>query len=278
MPDHSRSDRISRFALSLRVTTIVSVIAIVVGAILTALGGSLPVLSTGHPILAAGLLLIVVWSAWSAGWVFRHLQQVGETAAKLALAEERLRTAQDLQDVFARTLSKISVKSGLAAELSHRGHQQRAIDEMHQVREMASTAAAEVRRVVRGERRAGWADEVDGARTLLASAGIQCAIAGDEVPQRYAGTFAWVLREGVANALRYSRATQVSITTAVETDEVALSWANDGASGPAELSGGHGLLAMAERLRELGGVLEHEQDGDWFLLTASIPVPQEVPA
>ncbi|MDO5500203.1 MAG: histidine kinase, partial [Propionibacteriaceae bacterium] len=141
------------------------------------------------------------------------------------------------------------------------------------------TAGAEVRRVVRGEREASWADEVEGARALLSSAGIRCVIAGEDVPEDYAATLAWVIREGVTNVLRHSRATQVSITTAVEPDEVALTLTNDGASGPSIAeSTGTGLRSMTERLHAVGGTLESENDGDWFLLTATIPVPQEAPA
>lgn len=151
---------------------------------------------------------------------------------------------------------------------------------MGQIRQIANTAGAEVRRVVRGERRASWADEVEGASALLASAGIRCVVAGEDVPEEYAETLAWVIREGITNVLRHSRATQVSITTAVETDEIALTLTNDGAHGvgAASASTGTGLAAMAERLRGVRGTLEHQQDGDWFLLTASIPVSQEVPA
>lgn len=229
------------------------------------------------------LFLFLIWTAWSASWMLRvlkELQRAHETEAQLTLAEERLRISRDLHDVFGRTLATISVKSELASELSRRGHHDRAADEMAQIRQIANTAGAEVRRVVRGERRASWADEVEGARALLVSAGIRCVIAGEDVPEEYAETLAWVIREGVTNVLRHSRATQVSITTAVEPDEVALTLTSDGAgaAGPASQSTGTGLASMQERLRSVGGELEYQRDGDWFLLTASIPVPQEVSA
>ncbi|WP_432560527.1 sensor histidine kinase [Granulicoccus sp. GXG6511] len=260
---------------TIRTAAVVSLAAVVVGGVVTFLG--IP-----QTIAALILLLVFIWSAWSSGWmlrVLRQLQEANETAAELSVAEERLRISRDLHDVFGRTLATISVKAELAAELSRRGHHERAADEMAQVRQIANTAGAEVRRVVRGERRAGWADEIEGARALLSSAGIRCVIAGEEIPERYAETLAWVIREGVTNVLRHSRATQVSITTAVEADEVALTLTNDGASGPSNAaSTGTGIASMTQRLQEVGGSLEHELDGDWFLLTASIPVSQEVPA
>lgn len=226
---------------------------------------------------------LIIWTAWSMGWmlrVLRELQRASEVQAQLKVAEERLRISRDLHDVFGRTLATISVKSELAAELARRGLHERAADEMGQIRRIANTAGAEVRRVVRGERRASWADEVEGARALLGSASIRCVVAGEDVPAEYADTLAWVIREGVTNVLRHSRASQVSITTAVEPDEIAVTLTNDGAheTGVATESTGTGLATMADRLRGVGGTLEHQQDGDWFLLTASIPTPQEVPA
>lgn len=248
-------------------------------------GVSLPLSLLASPIMLVGcfLSLLVIWTAWSMGWmlrVLRELQRAHEVQAQLGVAEERLRISRDLHDVFGRTLATISVKSELAAELARRGQHDRAADEMGQIRQIANTAGAEVRRVVRGERRATWADEVEGARALLGSAGIRCVVAGEDVPEEYAETLAWVIREGVTNVLRHSRATQVSITTAVEPDEVALTITNDGAryEGAAAESTGTGLTVMADRLATAGGTLEYHQDGDWFLLTASIPVPQEVRA
>lgn len=236
-----------------------------------------------HEVFELVLFWIVVWTAWTLGWMLRvlkEIQRANEMQKQLSVAEERLRISRDLHDVFGRTLATISVKSELASELARRGHHDRAADEMAQIRRIANTAGAEVRRVVRGEQRASWADEVEGARALLASAGIRCVIAGEEVPDEYAEVLAWVIREGVTNVLRHSRASQVSITTAVEPDEIALTVTNDGAGTPgsASASTGTGLRSMTERLSTVGGVLEHQRDGDWFWLTASIPVTQETPS
>ncbi|MDO5500202.1 MAG: histidine kinase dimerization/phosphoacceptor domain-containing protein, partial [Propionibacteriaceae bacterium] len=113
-------------SLTFRTTAIVTGAAIVVGAAIAA-SGAVEVL------IAVLLFAFVVWTAWSSGWmlsVLRQLQQAHDTAAQLSVAEERLRISRDLHDVFGRTLATISVKSELAAELSRRGHHDRAADEM----------------------------------------------------------------------------------------------------------------------------------------------------
>ncbi|MGJ3508690.1 sensor histidine kinase [Enemella sp. A6] len=261
--------------LSARTITVISAVAIILVAGLTVFG-------FGQWILGLIVFLFMLWAGWSSGWmlgVLGQLQQAHETEAQLVLAEERLRISRDLHDVFGRTLATISVKSELASELARRGHHEQAADEMAQIRRISNSAGAEVRRVVSGERVAGWDDELTGARALLTSAGIECVITGDEMPRAWAPTLAWVIREGVTNILRHSRATQVTITTSVADDEVALTLTNDGASAPStSTSTGTGLDSMRARLAEIGGTLEAERDGDWFVLTASIPLNQEVRA
>ncbi|KAB1660323.1 two-component sensor histidine kinase [Pseudoclavibacter chungangensis] len=235
--------------------------------------------SAGDAILVALFVWFLSWMAWLTVWMLRvmyELQDAHEVRADLALAEERLRISRDLHDVFGRTLATIAVKSELASELSRRGKQERAGVEMAEVRRLAETAGTEVRRVVRGELRPSWAEELEGARALLDSAGIRCIVSGDDVPPVVAETLAWVVREGVTNILRHSEASTVTIATAAEAHEIVLTLANDGAGAREGGEGGSGIDAMSERLRAMGGALEVRRDGDWFLLEATAPTHTEV--
>jgi two-component system sensor histidine kinase DesK len=244
---------------------------------------------TDLTLVVTGVLLIsfLLWTYWSSGWllrVLRELQEAHEDRAALALANERLRISRDLHDVFGRTLATIAVKSELASELVRRGGGEQAADEIAAVRRLAQEAGSEVRRVVRGEVRVTWDGEVSGARSLLGSAGIRCTVVGDPVPEECAEGLAWVVREGVTNVLHHSVATQVTLATATEDGQVLLTIANDGAGGTAGVvpdgpdasrsDGGTGLRAMSERIRVLGGRITTSRDGDWFLLEATIPLPE----
>jgi two-component system sensor histidine kinase DesK len=235
-------------------------------------------------VLLVGALMIsaVLWLCWSSAWMLRvllELQAAHEDRAALALANERLRISRDLHDVFGRTLAAIAVKSSLASELVRRGHGERAATEISAIRGLAEEAGTEVRRVVRGELRTTWEDEVSGARSLLRSAGIRCTVTGDPVPERCAEPLAWVVREGVTNLLRHASATQVTLATANEDGEVHLTVANDGAGPPRSARDGEGtgLRALSERLHALGGHVTARRDGDWFLLDAVLPLPKDAP-
>ncbi|WP_150251237.1 sensor histidine kinase [Nocardiopsis deserti] len=235
-------------------------------------------------LLLTGAMMIsaVLWLCWSSAWMLRvllELQAAHEDRAALALANERLRISRDLHDVFGRTLATIAVKSSLASELVLRDHGERAATEITAIRRLAEEAGTEVRRVVRGELRTTWDDELSGARSLLRSAGIRCTVTGDPVPQQCAEALAWVVREGVTNLLRHASATQITIATANEDAEVHLTIANDGAGPPysAQDGEGTGLHAMSERLHALGGRVTARRDGDWFLLDAALPLPKDAP-
>jgi two-component system sensor histidine kinase DesK len=241
------------------------------------------------PALVAGLVVIssALWACWSNAWLLRvllELQAAHEDRAALTVAEERLRISRDLHDVLGRTLATIAVKSSLAAELVDRGGAERAAQEIAGIRRIAEEAGNEMRRVVRGEHRTTWDDEVTGARSLLESAGIRCAVAGDPMPAGCAEALAWVVREAVTNVLRHSAATRVTLTTTHEDGEVLLTVTNDGVTndgvtaGQSAAGAGTGLNSLAKRISALGGHVTGRRDGSWFLLDAAVPARQEEPA
>jgi two-component system, NarL family, sensor histidine kinase DesK len=216
--------------------------------------------------LLAGWALVlissVLWACWSNAWLLRvllELQAAHEDRAALTVAEERLRISRDLHDVLGRTLTTIAVKSSLAAELVDRGGAERAAQEIAGIRRIAEEAGNEMRRVVRGEHRTTWDDEVTGARSLLESAGIRCAVTGDPVPAGCAEALAWVVREAVTNVLRHSAATQVTLATTHEDGEVLLTVTNDGVTndrvtgGQCAAGAGSGLNSLSKRISALGG-------------------------
>ena len=64
--------------------------------------------------------------------------------------------------------------------------------------------------------------------------------------------FGWVVREGVTNVVRHSRAHRVWVAVSPTTVEVL----DDGSGCPGALGSGHGLEGLRERLAAVGGRLE----------------------
>ncbi|MFF8292797.1 sensor histidine kinase [Streptomyces sp. NPDC016309] len=206
-------------------------------------------------VLVAGVFLAAT-SGFS-GWLLRavwELDAARELQARLAVAEERLRFGRDLHDVMGRNLSVIALKSELAVQLARRGRAEAAVEQMAEVQRLAQESQREVRDVVRGYREADLHTELEGARAVLAAAGIACAVdvagpedaAGPALPARVQSALAWVVREGTTNVLRHGDARRCSVSVSVsvpvgaEEGCAVLVVENDGADGDAGAGSGPG--------------------------------------
>ena len=174
-----------------------------------------------------------------------ELERARNAQAALAVAEERLRFSRDVHDVLGRRLSTIAVQAELAATLAERGDE-RAAERMLEVRAVAHEALREARELARGYRATDLAQELEGARSLLRSAGISVRLAVEGLPAAWQEAAGWVVREAVTNVLRHSRASQVTIEypTAARRDQRR--------SHRRRVAGGSGLAGLRERLAPLG--------------------------
>jgi two-component system sensor histidine kinase DesK len=217
------------------------------------------------------------FSAWMIGVVW-ELDRGRAAAARLAVAEERLRFSRDLHDVLGRNLSVIAVKSELAGRLAERG-EEGAAAEMLEVRRGAHDSLREVRDVVRGYRTADLEAELAGARSVLRSAGVECRVTGDgaRLPEEVQTALGWVVREATTNVIRHSDATTCTIGLDVrsggDTSTAVLRMENDRARPAGPGGTGSGLTGLSERLAGVGGWLTAERRrGDRFVVEASVPV------
>ena len=207
-----------------------------------------------------------------------ELRAAREEVARLAVSEERLRFARDLHDLLGHSLSLIALKSELAGRLLPDAPE-KAVGEVQDIEDTAREALREVREAVAGYRRPTLATELEGAREMLAAAGIGCRIEnidGNLSPQADT-VLAWTVREGVTNVIRHSRADHCEIRVAREGAEARAEVVDDG-PGPllAASNGwspdGSGLRGLAERVEEVGGRFEYgprEEGG--YLLGVGLP-------
>ncbi|WP_167736440.1 histidine kinase [Nocardioides sp. 1609] len=219
-------------------------------------------------VLAAFLVFAVRASLWVLD-VVTELDDARHAVAQLAVAEERLRFSRDVHDVLGRRLSTIAVQAELAATLAARGD--RSAEKMLEVRAVAHEALAEARELARGYRPTDLTTELEGARSLLRSAGIDVDLDVDVVPRAWHEAAGWVVRESVTNVLRHSSATLVRIEFA--DDELRVS--NDGVRADAASGGGAGLDGLRERLTPLGATLTTTATpGSW---TVAVHLPGSGP-
>ena len=182
-----------------------------------------------------------------------ELRKARDEIAALAVAEERHRLGRDLHDILGHSLTTITVKAGLARRvLESSGDVQRAQDEIREVEELARQALGDVRATVSGYRQVSLSAEVVGARAALRAAGVQPDLphAVDNVRPELQEVFGYVVREGVTNVLRHSRATRCE----VRLGDTWLEMRDDG-RGAGDTPEGSGLTGLAERLGQVGGKL-----------------------
>ncbi|GAB3274476.1 sensor histidine kinase [Parasphingorhabdus pacifica] len=182
--------------------------------------------------------------------------------AQMAVAQERLRIARDLHDLLGYSLSAITLKS----ELTHRlvtKHPARARAELQEILDISRRTLVDVRSVASGYRELSLDDECRSAHSVLTAADVDVRMDVDysDLPVRVSTVLATVLREGITNVLRHSKAERCEITLFQDEDEVHIEIRNDGvaasAGAPAE-SSGTGLDNLAARVHELGGRISAE--------------------
>ena len=241
------------------------------------------------PVVFVGTVgAIVVAFTWSAA-NSQQLRLAREAMARTAaVGEERLRIARDLHDLLGHNLSLIALKSELAQRLLAIAPD-RAAAEIADIERVARTALYEVREAVASYRQPTLATELQGAREMLAAAGISYRIEGEEeatdaLPSEIESTLSWAVREGVTNVIRHSGARQCGIRFTREPTGVCIAISDDGSRSAipidANASGasGNGLRGLAERVATLGGRVEAGPQGNaedaGFRLAVWVPAPR----
>jgi two-component system sensor histidine kinase DesK len=244
------------------------VVAVAVGAVT---GGSPFV----HGLIAASVGGTVIGTVLLPFWLWNLLVQARagrDAQARLAVTEERLRFARDVHDLLGHRLAVIALKAELAARLSG-VDPDRAAREAAEVRNLSTSALAEVREAVHGYRVVDLGDQLLAVESVLRDAGIRCTVRRPAVdlPAESATQLALALREGCTNVLRHSTAGWCTIEVSQDTEEVRMTITNDGAGTAVADRLSFGLRGAAERLAGLGGTLRTERQGDVFTLDVTVP-------
>ena len=200
-----------------------------------------------------------------------ELRRTQQELARTVVERERLRFATDLHDLLGHTLSLVVVKAEVVRRLAPTDPQ-RAAAEAADIERIGRTALTEVREAVTGYREHDLGRELDRARTILTGVGITVTVrrSPDPPAAEASGAFGWVLREGVTNVLRHSRASRCDITVGSDAGGSVLTVRDDGVGGRPEP--GNGLRGLTERLEQVGGTLRvTPAGGGGLILTARVP-------
>jgi signal transduction histidine kinase len=214
-----------------------------------------------------------------------RLEAAREQEARAAVAAERARVARELHDVVAHAVSVVVVQSQAGQRLVG-VDDERARKTLEAIEETARTALNEMRRLLgmlRETEDVSLAPQpglaaLDSLAAQMREAGLPVSVevVGEPVqlPPGAELSAYRVVQEGLTNALKHARATQVSVRIRYRGDDVEIEIEDDGIGGGASADGGgHGLLGMRERVALYGGDLEggRRPEGGW-LLRARLPL------
>ena len=233
---------------------------------------------TAYYVVSTMLLGLVMFGMASLVRLVDAVHQARSELARMAVTQERLRFARDLHDLLGYSLSSITLKTELAYRLVDT-NPGRARDELASVLEVSRQALADVR-VVASSYRSGLrlSDEAEMVRSMLVAADVDARveICCGNLSHQLDMVLATVLREGVTNVLRHSKAQSCLISCRTANGAVVLELVNDGVpeqpDEPTEYSGS-GLGNLAVRLAAVGGTLTAEAGPEgWFRLIAHAPL------
>lgn len=215
----------------------------------------------------------------------RRLRRERELLAERERLRERLRIARDMHDSLGRRLSLVSVQAA-ALEVADlppgrreavrqlAGAARGAMDELH---ELVGALRGTEETAVPGPGAEGIAEVVAEFR----AAGVPVALRRGGEPRPLspaAGEAVYrVVEEGLTNAAKHAPGSPVAVRVTWEPDALLVCVDNpvaEGRRGPGEdggAAGGHGLRGLEERMRQVGGFVDHKLSDEGFRLVAMVP-------
>ena len=208
-----------------------------------------------------------------------EVQSTRAEIARMAVLRERLRFARDLHDLLGYSLSAITLKIELTHRLMEKSPQE-ASDQLLEILEISRLALSDARTVATGYRELSLEEECRSAVSVLSAADISVQLDSEhtDLPVQVSTVLATVLREGVTNLLRHSKAKHCEITIRQTQDHARIEIVNDDVQlspKPQAESGRSGLHNLSVRAAEVGGSVTVEQEPNMFRLRVEVPLRAE---
>lgn len=247
---------------------------------------------------------LVFVAAWVAGFALRErnlqaelavdraerAERARETAARLAVAEERARMARELHDVVAHSMSVMVLQVGAVRHHLPPSADREALGNVEQA---GRKALAEMRRLLGALRggddalelapHPGLADlETLAGDVRAAGLDVHLHVLGDPevLPPALDLSAYRIVQEGLTNSLRHARARRADVTVDHAPGEVRIEVRDDGlgaaprADAPVD-GEGHGLIGIGERVKLYGGDMStFTSPAGGFVLRASLPLEE----
>ena len=215
-------------------------------------------------------------------------EQARAEEARHAVADERLRIAQELHDVLGHSLGVIALQAGVGAHVIDVDPAE-AKASLEAISQTSRSSLAEVRRIlgalrtdsgVTGYHPPLGLDALDTLTAELTEAGLPVTVqvrgTPHDVPPALELTAYRVVQEALTNVLRHAGpAARADVSVRYDDRQVTIQVDDDGHMAPAPVTSprtGHGQLGMRERVAVWGGTLQvGPRPGGGYRVTATLP-------
>jgi signal transduction histidine kinase len=212
------------------------------------------------------------------------LERERDEEARRAVADERLRIAQELHDVVAHSMGVIAVQAGVGAHVID-SEPAEAKKSLEAISTTSRATLTEIRRML-GVLREDSGAEYQPAPDLAAlprlvesvrAAGLDVAMnvegASADVPPGVSFTAYRIVQEALTNVLKHAGPARATVLVGYEPGAVRLEVSDDGRGvNGRSPDGGHGLVGMRERVAVYGGTLTAApKPGGGFRVAATLP-------
>lgn len=223
------------------------------------------------PIFYTALLPIMTVSTLWWWDVLNTLDRARASEARLAATQERLRVATDVHDLQGHHLQVIALQLELAERLMP-VDVDAGMEQLRAARASVDDARQGTRDLATRFRSVPLGDELANARDLLTAAGLEVeARIAPDAASAPASALGPVIRETTSNALRHGGGARARLSLARDGSDWRYTIANDRVEGGGSDAGGSGLDGIRRRLAEVGGALDVHDDGEEFVVTATVP-------
>jgi signal transduction histidine kinase len=253
----------------------------------------------GHTVAMMIFIPLEFAIAWVAGFALRErvaqaeaaevraaqAERERDAAARIAVAEERVRIARELHDIVAHAVSVMVLQVGA---VRHKLPETLAEDSdaLRNVEQAGRTALAEMRGLLAAMRGDGDEAEfspqpgLDGLDSLLEEIGraglpVRLHLDGEPValPRGIDLSAYRIVQEGLTNALKHARASNADVTVRYRPDELHIEVRDNGEGSSTSDGLGHGLVGVRERVKIYGGEMSAgSANGSGFILSTRLPL------
>jgi two-component system sensor histidine kinase UhpB len=188
-----------------------------------------------------------------------------ESSGRVLAAQEaeRLRIARELHDELGQTLTAVALRAEHAAQRGGEGDR-----EFAEVAQIVQRGLADVRRISL-ELRPGALEELGLVNAVISLCARVSEQTGMRIRRQLEGPLPdlapevelavyRIAQEALTNAVRHSRASEVTVSLSCSKGELVLSVKDDGEGLPEDVVAGGGLTGMRERAMLIGAALEIE--------------------